>query len=107
MIIYLAGKYRGTSKCPPINWLQRQLNIYCARLAAQRLWKEGNITICPHLNTANFDEESADFLGGYLRLLAKCDKVVVLPGWNQSQGTIKEIKVAHTLNIPVEVFSHE
>lgn len=99
MISYLAGPYRGK------NWLERQINIAYARAVAKQLWSEGKTVICPHMNSANFDKCATDkqFLDGYLEILSKCDEVLLLPGWNQSEGTKAEIRKAVELKIPVKV----
>ena len=92
-LVYLAGPYRGKSKFKPLNWLQRQINIYRARRAA---------VLCPHLNTSNFDGLCDDqvFLDGTIEMMRRCDLVIVLPSWNKSTGSKAEIKEAKRLGIP-------
>lgn len=93
MIVYLAGPYRGKSKNKIINWLQRQINIHRARQAAKKLWAAGHTTLCPHLNTANFDGIAPDevFLKGAISLMRRCDCIVLLPRWWRSKGTRDEV----------------
>ena len=44
-VIYIAGKYRGTSEREVFD------NIIHARSAALKLWNEGWAVICPHTNS--------------------------------------------------------
>ncbi|MBD1871930.1 DUF4406 domain-containing protein [Nodosilinea sp. FACHB-131] len=84
MLIYIAGPYRGDVK----------QNIENARKAAIAVWQAGHVAICPHLNTANFEEDSglADevYLKGDLVILQRCDACLFLPNWKQSEGAIAE-----------------
>lgn len=58
--------------------------------------------ICPHLNTANFDGIVPDqnFLDGTMEMMRRCDLVVLLPGWGDSSGSIKEKSEADRLGTP-------
>jgi nucleoside 2-deoxyribosyltransferase len=104
-LVYLAGSYRGKSKFPPLNWLQRQINIHRARAAAKELWKMGFSVLAPHLNTCNFDGLCPDqvFLDGTMEMMKRCDAVALLPNWFDSSGTLAEIKKADELKIPIYV----
>ena len=101
-LVYLAGPYRGKSKFKPLNWLQRQINIYRARRAAEQLWVAGFAVLCPHLNTSNFDGLCDDqvFIDGTIEMMRRCDLVIALPSWNKSTGSKAEIKEAKRLGIP-------
>ena len=62
----------------------------------------GYTVICPHTNTAWMDGVPREwFLEGDLKILAKCDAVVLLPGYAKSEGTMGEIKFAIENDIPV------
>jgi hypothetical protein len=95
-IIYIAGPYRGKSKIKVINYIQRQINIFKARQVAGELWKLGYAVICPHSNSANFDGKCDDkiFLEGDKEILKRCDLVVLLPDWIESEGTKAEVLFA-------------
>lgn len=84
-IIYVAGRYRART------YFGIALNIFRAWNAARKLWKAGYIALCPHLNTLWMSEwpvsTPADvFLDGDIALLAACDAIVMLPGWEKSAG---------------------
>jgi hypothetical protein len=88
-LAYLAGPYRSSSI-----WGVKR-NIEAAAAVARELWKMGLPTICPHCNTAFMDGpdiECSTFLDGDLEMLERSDLMVVLPGWEKSQGTIAEIE---------------
>lgn len=80
-----------------------RLNIRNAEAWALAIWKAGHVALCPHMNTANFSGEmkADDFIRGDLELLARCDAILLLPGWERSRGTLIELKVATLLGIPV------
>jgi len=97
-IAYVAGPYRAETeygvKC----------NINRAEKVAGFLWQEGYPTICPHKNTAFFGGLTGndnDWLEGDLIILARCDFVVLVEGWENSSGTKAEIKFAEMHGIPV------
>lgn len=89
MIVYIAGPYRGNVEA----------NIQAAREIAAEVWRVGHVAICPHLNTAHFDRDYPDipdqaYLDGDLEILARCDAMVLVPGWRASQGTQAEVAFA-------------
>lgn len=96
-IIYVAGPYRGDSESRV--WA----NIMAARDIAIRVWQLGYVAICPHLNTMLFGGELPDsaYLQGDLEIIARCDAIVLVPGWETSAGTQAEIEYAQQLDIPV------
>ena len=96
-IAYVAGPYRGRTV-----W-QTVQNIRRAEAVALELWRMGYPTICPHKNTALLDGSCPDetWLEGDLALLARCDLMVLAPGWERSRGTVEEIAYAKEHNIPV------
>jgi hypothetical protein len=63
----------------------------------------GDVAVCPHLNTANFQGALPDqvWLDGDLVLMKKCDAVLLIPGWHRSVGAREEVKVAVEEGIPV------
>ena len=99
-VIYIAGKYRDSRGA----WFIRQ-NIRAAEQAAQFVWQQGGVALCPHLNTALFDglPGCADevWLRGDLELLRRCDAVFAIEHWRDSSGAVAEVEHARALNLPV------
>ena len=95
MVVFISGKYSG----------KVEENIAFAETFARVLWDEGYTVVCPHLNTANFDEDGAtswkDYLAGDLEILSRCDIVFALPNWKDSKGSKIEIDYALRQSIPV------
>lgn len=93
MIVYVAGPYSGDV----------EKNIEKARQVAWAIWACGYPCICPHLNTAHFDHAASYnvFMEGYLKILARCDAVIMLPDWQKSNGAMKEHQLALELAIPI------
>ena len=102
MLVYVAGPYRGKSRFRLIRFFQVLRNIWRARRVAAQLWAKGFVAICPHLNTFLMDGigPSEMFLQGDLEILAQCDAMVVLPGYQESEGTLGEIRFARKRGIP-------
>ena len=96
-VAYVAGPYRAKTI------YETTQNIEAAKRLAVKLWKKGYAVICPHTNSALMDGACADsvFLDGGLELLRRSDFVVLLDGWKDSSGTIKEVELANELDIPV------
>ena len=97
-IIYLSGAYR--SKWGLIGTL---INIWKARRVAQRLWKQGWVVICPHLNTALFDSnDKIPYLQGDLEIITRCcDALYMMKNWYKSVGSNVEHRVAVELGLQI------
>lgn len=97
-LCYLAGPYRSKDGVIGI-----RRNIWCAEEVAIQLWQTGLAVISPHKNTALLDGSAPDdvWLKGDLEMIRRCDFIVVLPGWEKSEGTNAEIDFAHEHKIPV------
>lgn len=99
MIVYVSGKYSGTPE-------EIKANIEKAKAVAVELWSKGYVALCPHLNTANFEEESSlltwdDYIKGDLALLSRCDAIVMLPDFEDSKGALVEFEYAVRNDIPI------
>ncbi|UBF29916.1 DUF4406 domain-containing protein (plasmid) [Kovacikia minuta CCNUW1] len=98
-IAYIGGPYRATES------VQTSINIDKSREAALELWEKGYAPLCPHLNSAHFEWylnlEDKEYLEAYLSMLARCDLLVLIPGWEKSEGTLAEKELAESINIPV------
>ena len=90
-LVYVAGPYR--SKHGRIGVV---LNILRARRIARELWRLGLAVLCPHTNTALLDGAVSDdaFLAGDIEMLARCDGIVMAPGWERSAGSLDELTFA-------------
>jgi len=99
-LVYLSGPYTGDIK----------QNILNARAMAIKLWEFGFAVICPHLNTAHFEQDCGatyeDYLEGDLRMVEGCDAVLMLKGWQDSEGAKKERAHAQTKGKPVYTSIH-
>jgi hypothetical protein len=96
-LIYIAGPFRGDT-----GWAIEE-NVRQAERFALQVWKMGLAAICPHCNTRMFfgeiDEDLA--LRGCLEILARCDGVLFIPGWEGSEGANVEWQEALRLKIPI------
>lgn len=100
MLIYVAGPIR------PKDGQTLEGNMIQAKDIAYDLWGKGFAVICPHANTdltVEVDWEMP-WLSGDLEMVARCDAVVVCPGWETSDGTKKEIEFAEQRGIPVHYY---
>lgn len=96
-VLYVAGRYRADT---PRKMLE---NIRAAEKIAIAIWKNGDIALCPHLNSKFFDGICPDkvFLAGAIELMRRCDGVVLVPGWQSSLGANAEVLLAEKLEIPI------
>jgi hypothetical protein len=94
-LIYISGKYSGDVAG----------NIAEARRYAIKLWEKGYAVICPHLNTAHFEEDCncqyEDYIEADVRILANCDMIFMLPDWQSSKGACIEHEFASQNNIEI------
>ena len=101
MLIYVSGKYSGKDK------QEISENIRAARRVAILLWEQGHAVICPHLNTAHFEEDCQasydQYIQGDLQMIARCDAMAMVDGWEESKGANIEKEYAESLGIPVYV----
>lgn len=103
-IAYVAGPYRD----PRGEWYVWQ-NIQRAREVAMQLWQAGYGVFCPHSNTFMMGGGCDDsvWLKGDLEILSRCDLIVMLPGWEQSQGAKAELEMALLKSIPTFMWADE
>ena len=101
--LYVAGPYSNPSVVEVFNNMNRGM-----RKATEK-FLEGWAPFCPwndyHYTLMLRGEEKLtveDYYEYSLAWLRKSDAVYVLKGWETSKGTIKEIEVARSLNIPIE-----
>lgn len=96
-VIYIAGKYRG-----PNAWDIEQ-NIRAAEDVAARVLAAGMMPLCTHSMTRHMDgiASEAFMLAGTLELMRRCDAVVLVPNWRDSEGARAEVAEAMRLGLPI------
>jgi len=100
--VYVAGAYSANDVMGVLENIRRGIEK-CAELIS-----EGIAPFCPWLDYQfSFFKKltKEDYYNYSLAWLEVSDEVFVLSGWEKSVGTIKEIKRAIELNIPV-VYEH-
>lgn len=103
MLVYVAGPYSGKTK------EDVQFHIDQATDVAGELWKKGYAVICPHANTAHFEDKfptiSYDqYLKGDFEIIARCDALLLLPNWQDSKGAREEECYARRAGIPTYIY---
>ena len=97
-VIYVAGPYRSESENGVFE------NIMRARREAEKFWREGWAVICPHTNSIFMGSRlggDEKFIEGDLEILARCDAIFMLEGWENSRGSQKELDLAKSLELEV------
>ena len=94
-MIYIAGKYRAKT------WVGKVINIWKARRVAERLWLEGWVVICPHMNTALFKESNTLYIEGDLEIVKRCDAIFMMKNWEYSEGANLEYGMAKNKGLEI------
>jgi hypothetical protein len=89
-LVYIASSYHSNTEWGLVE------NIRKAEAAAINVWQSGYVAICPHLNTAHFGGLCPDevWLEGHLLILARCDVIFMVQGWQKSKGATTELEFA-------------
>ena len=95
MLVYVSGPYS------PGHGRSTEDNIIAARKVAIALWEDGHAVICPHLNTAHFEDDCKatydDYISGDLEMVRRCDGIVMISNWDQSKGAhLEHLEAAFT-----------
>jgi hypothetical protein len=96
-VVMVSGPYRSKSRLGVL------LNIWRAWRVARELWRMGCAVVCPHTSSAGLGGTvpDADFLEGDLCIEARCDSLVLIRGWERSEGALGEREAALDLGITV------
>ena len=97
-LIYIAGPYRA-----PTRW-EEERNVRAAEALGYAVAQIGHFPVIPHANTRPYFSDAqpgAFWLAGTLELLRRCDAVLLLPGWGESEGARGEKADADRLGLPV------
>ncbi len=98
MLIYTAGPYRSK------NCDQICRHIAAAKIVALQIFDLGHYAVCPHLNTAHFDDcgvREELILAGCKDLVSRCDAVLMFGDWEISEGALMEKDAARASGKPV------
>lgn len=111
-LVYIAGPYTAPEGHDYRGYHGIERNIGNARQVAAWLVDLGVYFFCPHLNSAHFEVIRPNAQPQYwyeldLRILRHCDAVLLIHGWRNSKGAVKECEVAIELGIPVFELAEE
>lgn len=97
MKIYIAG--------PISMYLQTGGNKTAFLDAAKAIHEQGHDTVVPHDLIEHLDLDPIEDYEAIMEIcfeaLLECDRVAMLPNWQQSKGAHREFKLAETAKIPV------
>jgi len=100
-VVYVAGKFRG----PKLADVDR--NISFASMFVAPIAEAGAMPVTVHLcegvraHDIHQENNGQWWVDATLEVLRRCDALVVIPGWQDSSGTLGEIREAFRLGIPV------
>ena len=96
-LVFISGKYRADSIYGTVQ------NIRRAESVALKYWMKGCAVICPHKNSSQLDGACADhvWLDGCLEMLGRCDAIVMMERWRESEGAVAEHEYAMRRGIEV------
>lgn len=98
LIVYTAGPYRAETPEGV------EVNVRRAAQAAGQILRKGHTPLCPHTLTNGYDYPDvppAVYLATDLDLLRRCHAILLLPGWQDSEGARAELREAKTLGLLV------
>jgi len=101
-LVYVTGPYMGA------DYHQTEGYVAYAREWAEKLARAGHAFYCPHLNNAHFDAIAPDVPKQFWRemnaaILHRCDALLLVPGWDNDEVTLRDVQYAETWGIPVAV----
>lgn len=92
-VAFVSGKYTGKTEA------EVEKHIEEASIVAGKLWDMGYFAFCPHLNSAHLERHCKNtpyeaFLGMCFWIIPYCDLMVMVEGWEASNGAPQERKLA-------------
>lgn len=89
-VLYISGAISAEKKH------MISLNVKRGKHYARKWFQKGYAIHCPHLQTQGFTDIGHwdDFIDRDLSILAKCDGIVMMPGWRYSRGACVEYMFA-------------
>lgn len=105
-VVYIAGPYSPSKSKSILRWVEIDENIEQARQAAITLANARVAYFSPHLNSAHFEVLAPDVPAKFwydldLYFLTSCEAILMLPGWENSKGSLKEKALMEQLSRPV------
>lgn len=101
-LIYIAGPFTAPTREGV------EANIKAAEAVGIVIAQLGGMPIIPHCNTSHPGFEGAQgyqfWVAGTAKLMARCDAVVLVRGWETSKGATGERDLALQLGIPIREF---
>ena len=95
IVVYISGPYSG----------KISENIQKARTVAIQVWEAGYMVFCPHLNTIHFENDCKcvyeDYLAGDIEIINRCNAVLMVEGWEGSNGATQEYNYAKAYGLPI------
>lgn len=85
-LVFIAGPFRARTP-----WEIEQ-NVRLAETVALEVWRKGYACICPHANTRFFQDAAPDelWLRGMIEIMSRCDIVLMVGDWTNSEGAKAE-----------------
>ena len=106
-IVYIAGPFRAKPD-PHNQWVQER-NIRNAEAMALEVCRRGAVALCPHSMFRNFQGALPDayWLEVTTELLRRCDAIMLIDRWLESEGSRAEFHVARDMGLEVFYTIHE
>ena len=100
-VVYVIGPIRARWR------IKRWLNVYRARNTAVKLWKAGFAVVCPHLNSLTLRHQVGEdeLVAGDLRIVSRCDFVVMTGDCRHSKGAVLELELARDKRNDIRIYT--
>lgn len=90
-LVYIAGRFRDKSA-----WVVHQNVVAAEQRAAEVCRYDGLVPVCPHILTRHLDSLQSEqyWCEATMEIMRRCDAVYVGAGWEDSRGTLGEVREA-------------